>query len=153
LQNLRPKLQAKLDSEHLFLLLTVIVVSRKIGLCFLALVLVSLLFSGCALPPGSVPYDRVDFFNNVQGTYVVLSDQGGTMPRKIGFGEVGWIPYNTYFQSGNGGMTASVHVTARFYEVGTDRYLGDHEYRSDKYGPGPFYESVTLDSFNRASKP
>jgi len=90
--------------------------------------------SGLLAPPaGYVPFDRIDVFNNISGTYMILSDRGGVKPEHITTGNFGWVPQSTYF--GNDGIDHLYDdtITARFYDANTGEYFGLWHWQTSGY--------------------
>ncbi len=67
-------------------------------------------------PPGFVPYNRVDVFNNVEGTIMTLHCRGGDISGEFRTGECGWVQQNVYFGSDGRDHTGDNTITARFYD-------------------------------------
>lgn len=124
-------------------------------LFFAVLIAIAMSVSGCfvlpdkvsgkmgslfATPPGYVPFDRIDVFNNIQGTYMVLSDRGGVKPEHIPTGDFGWVPQNTYFGADGYERINNNTITARFYDIASGEYLGLWHYQINGGSIG--YEAI-----------
>lgn len=121
--------------KKLFVFVLVVVVMALMSGCFLVPDKVSARIGEMfAPPPGYIPYSRVDVFNNVEGTYMVLSDRGGTKPERIPTGSFGWVPQNTFFASDGHDYIDNNVITCRFYDSKTDEYLGLVHYQIGAYG-------------------
>ena len=94
-------------------------------------------FSGCGLipdravawmkpDPNKIPFNRIDVYNNIEGTVMVLSDRGGVryQDNPIKTGEFGWMPQSTYFNAGGYDQINDNVITARFYDAVSHEYLG-----------------------------
>lgn len=77
-----------------------------------------------APPPGYIPRDRIDVFNNIEGSVMTLHDRGGNIAGRIPVGGYGWVPQNTFFANDGTNRTDDNVITARFYDATTGEYLG-----------------------------
>ena len=93
--------------------------------------------NGLLAPPvGSMPYNRIDVFNNIEGSVMTLHDRGGDFYRKIPTGDFGWVPQNTYFAPNGQDCTDNNVITARFYDAFSGEYLGLFHWQVDVNGYG-----------------
>lgn len=93
----------------------------KISALFFSIILAALV-SGCATT--GVPFDRIDVFNNIEGSVMTLHDRGGDIPTKIPTGGYGWVYQNTYFGADGSEHVNDNTITGRFYDAKTGEYLG-----------------------------